>query len=783
MPGCKKSDRKTINILFDSPATSWYEAIPIGNGSIGGMVYGGINSDTIKINEETLWSGEPRNVQNYRAKPYLPKIRELLPEDKTNEAQKLINSVMLGPWDETYLPAGDLVLDMEEHNATNYRRKLDLNSGVVTIEYSSGGVDFKREVFASYPDKAIVMHISANKSGKISFTSSLASLLRNEVKIEGNQVILNGKAHSHSFHKRRSPYDESEIGVDLVKKYPEYEEGVGMMFQIRLMIKEKGGTTTVDKNSYIVKNADEAELILTVATSYNGFDKNPFTEGKDYDKICEGRIRKIDDVSYKKLKQNHIDDYSPLFSRVNLDLGTSPRDTLPIPERLKKYKEDGEDPGLTALYFHFGRYLLISSSRPGTQPANLQGIWSNSLTPSWSSNWTLNCNAQINYWPAEICNLSECHLPLIEMTKELSIDGAKTAKNLYGCRGWIAHHNTDIWRTTQPVGGTGMWAIYQVGSGWLCHHLWEHFEFTLDTNYLKEVYPVLKDAAIFYMDNLQRDKEDHLVTSPSISLECSYKKPDGTIGWACMGSSMDMQIIRDLFQNCREAATILRGDKDFITDLDKSLEQLLPIRISPTTGWIQPWKDDWVHYTDWGTPHGWGLYAGNQISPLETPEFADAFRKELATTRPWTYMTGGSWVAAISSKMAVRLGDGNMAQTAIDRHFKDAVLPNLTNEFGKSWQIDGNLGVTASIAEMLLQSHTGEVVLLPALPDKFPIGEVKGLSARGGFILDIKWENGKMKEVKVKSKYNNTCKLRYDKLVRSIYMKPGELIVLNGELK
>ncbi|MGI6572305.1 MAG: glycosyl hydrolase family 95 catalytic domain-containing protein [Fermentimonas sp.] len=786
--GCTSTSEGDIKVPFDSPASNWNEAIPIGNGSIGGMVYGGIKSDTIKINEETLWSGGPRDLQFPEAKKYLPKIRELLLEDKNNEAEKLIDSHWLGPYNEEYQQAGDLILNMDGNlGVTNYKRELDLSNGLVNITYSIGNVNYKREIFASHPDEAIIIRLSASRPGNISFSTSLTSALKHDVKVENNQVILNGRAMSNSSLHRKYAYYKSDEGTDLSVKYPEYEDGKGMFFQIRMLVRQKGGTSAGNNGSYTVSNADEVELILTAATSYNGFDKNPFTDGKDYAKICADRIKNAEAISYKKLKQAHIDDYTALFSRVSLNFGDNPRDTIPFPKRLELYKQDSDDVGLTALYFHFGRYLLISSSRPGGQAANLQGIWTNTLHPPWSSNWTLNHNAQINYWPAEVCNLSECHLPLIELTKELSIDGAKTAKNLYGCPGWIAHHNADIWRTTWPVWGTGMWAIYQIGSAWLCHHLWQHYEFTLNKEYLADVYQVMKDAAVFYMCNLQRDREGYLVTSPSISLEHTFKKPDGTVGWACMGSAEDMQAIRDLFQNCKAAATVLNTDEDFKNELDKYMEQLAPIKISPSTGRLQEWNDDWEPAGDpRQVSHGWGLHAGNQISPRTTPELADAYRKTLEHRTPWKYLAA-SWCGSTSAMNWVRLGDGNLAQEVFDLHFKTAVFPNLTSCFktyiGNYFQIDGNLGITASIAEMLLQSHLGEIEILPALPDKYPTGEVKGLRARGGFVVDIKWDEGKLVNVKVKSNNNNTCKLRYKNYEFSTDMKIGDFIILDNKLQ
>jgi len=761
-----KSKSTETDIWFNKPATTWNEAIPIGNGTLGGMVYGGIKSDTIKINEETLWSGGPRDLQNHKAIKYLPEIRQLLLDGKNKKAEKLINKTMLGEYNESYMPMGDLVINSNPRGkAENYRRQLDLEKGIVTTNYSINNIEYKKEVFASFPDKAIVVKISASKKGKLNFTTSLTSLLKHKLKVRGNQVILSGNAPKHAY-------------PDYLGKIPPvYEDGQGMRFQMNLLVRNKGGVVKHESDKLAVINADEVELILTAATSFNGFDKNPVTEGKDYKAICEKRIADLEKQDYKELKSRHIKDYSELYGRVSLNLGESAMDTLPINERIKNYKPD-KDPELTSLYFQFGRYLLISSSRPGkfAQPANLQGIWSRLLQPGWSANWTLNCNAEINYWGVEIANLSECHLPLIELTKELSVDGAKTAKNMYGAGGWIAHHNADIWRTTSPVGGSGLWAIYQVGSAWLCHHLWEHYEFTLDKEYLHEVYPVMKGAAQFYMDNLQRDEDGFLVTNPSESFENLYKKPDGTTGWACVGATQDMQIIRDLFQNCKLALAELNIDKEFDAKLDDYLSQLLPMRISPTTGRLQEWKDDWksANRNSGQVAHGWGLAVGNQISPRETPELAEAFTKTLEYRKPWETNECGSWTGSFSAKFWARLEDGQMLQTVFDKHFEQAIFPNLTSNFRGLWEIDGNLGIMSAIAEMLLQSHTGEIVLLPALPSKYPKGEVKGLRARNGFEVDIKWENNELVEAVIYSEHGEECKVRYKEKVITLNMKKGD---------
>lgn len=763
--------RNNQSIWFRQPADNWNEAIPIGNGALGGMVYGGILSDTIKINEETLWSGGPRNLQNYTAIDYLPQIRKLLLEDRTKEAEALIDSTMLGPNNECYLPMGDLIISqISDGETTNYKRGLNLNEGMVNVTYSMGEVSYKKEIFASFPDKAIIVKMSADSPGRLNISTSLISLLNNSVEIKDNRIILNGKAPKHAY-----PH---YVG----KKDPVYEDGYGMHFQMQLQVRNKGGQVTSEKDRLVIQNADEVELLFTATTSFNGFDKDPVTEGKECGQIGDRYMETLSKTDFSKLKARHVEDYKNLYERVRIDLGSTSKDSMPTDERIKSFRP-GTDPGLTALYYQFGRYLLISSSRPGkfAQPSNLQGIWSRSLQPAWSSNWTLNCNAQINYWPVETANLSELHLPLIELTKELSVDGEITARNMYGANGWIAHHNADIWRTTSPVGGSGLWAIYQVGSAWLCHHLWEHYEFTRDKEYLKEVYPIIKGAAQFYLDNLQRDEDGFLVTNPSESFENHFVKPDGTTGWACVGATQDMQVIRDLFQNCQQAITELETDQEFGVKLENHISQLLPMRVSPTTGRLQEWKDDWKASAPFSgqVAHGWGLAVGNQISPRRTPELAEAFTKTLTYRKPWEANNSGSWTGSFSAKFWARLGNGVMLQTVIDEHFKKALFPNLTSNFGGFWEIDGNLGITASIGEMLLQSQNGEIEVLPALPSFYPNGKVEGLKARGGFTVDMEWHGGILKQVRVHSQLGEKGVLRYGEQLREINIDKDTAVNFN----
>lgn len=762
-------------LYMDQPAASWYEATPIGNGRLGGMVYGGVTKDTIRTNDDTFWSGEPRDLQRPGAYKCLPEIRKLLLEEKNLEAQELIDKHMLGSWNQNYMPLADILLEWPgDGNVSGYRRELDLNRGVVTITYTQNGVNYKRELFASYPDQALVMNISADKENAVEFIAGLGSQINNQTKVEGDQIVINGQAPWHT--------DPNYTGVHP----PVYKEGKGMRFEGRLLVKQEGGTISAQDDKLHVKDAASATITFVAATSFNGFDKDPAVNGRDEKAICKKYLSSLETKKYPDLYKAHLADYSSLFGRVSIDLGESPESNLPINQRIKNYKPS-MDPALTALYFQFGRYLLISASRPGSQPANLQGIWNQDMQPAWSANWTINCNAEINYWPAEITNLSECHFPMFDMIRETSVDGARTAKNLYNSRGWIAHHNLDIWRTTWMVGGTGLYSLFQVGGAWLCQHIWEHYLFTLDKDFLHNHYDLLKSASIFYLDNLQTDRDGYLVTSPSESFENGYIKPNGEKGWACIGSAQDMQIIRALFENTMNAAEIL-NDGAFKEEVAKAYAKLPPMKISPRTGQLQEWNDDWEpsNPASGQVGHGWAFAVGSQITLRGTPELAQAFRKTIEYRRPGYSYNSGSWTGSFPAVYWARFEEPDSVQRVIDRHFDLALSPNLTCEFMKSWQIDGNLGITTAITEMLLQSHAGEISLLPALPAKYPTGSVAGLRARGGYKVDIFWKDGVLTKAVIKAdrtKKDKIIPVRYAGLVKSVKLAKGQTIVLNSSLE
>jgi alpha-L-fucosidase 2 len=527
-----------------------------------------------------------------------------------------------------------------------------------------------------------------------------------------------------------------------------------MRFETWLRPVPQGGRIRITNETLFAEGCDSVTLLLAAATSYNGPWKSPSQDGNDPGRICNGHLARLAGQPYGTLRRTHVADYQALFNRVTLDLGHAEAEALPTDERLKAY-QPGKDPSLAALYYQFGRYLLIASSRTGTQPANLQGIWNHEMRPPWSANWTLNCNAEINYWPVEAANLSECHLPLIELTKQVSVDGAHVARELYGVGGWVAHHNTDIWRQAGPVSGSACWAIFQVGSAWLCQHLWEHYAFSGDVGYLREVWPTLAGSARFYLDSMIEERSHGWkVTGPDTNFENAFRKENGETGCTCLGPTASMQMIRQLFHNCAEASRILGTNDALRTEIEQTLPLLPPMKVSPTTGELQEWLEDWQRTAECQVLSSWGAVCSTQITPQGTPDLARALRKIFDQAQWWKNGLVGSWQGAFQANTYVRLGDGDKAMEILDTHLMRVVNPNLTANFHEQseWQIDGNLGQTSAIGEMLLQSQTGEIQLLPALPASWPAGKVTGLRARGGFTVDIAWSANRVASYHISSK-------------------------------
>lgn len=735
---------------YDEPAQKWTEALPVGNGRLGAMVYGGIEQEIIQFNEETLWTGGPHDYANEGASQYLTKIRELLWEGKQDEAEALANQhFMSDPLRlKAYQPFGDLVLDMN-HSAVaqKYTRTLDIENAMVTTSYTVDGINYKREVIASFPDQLIAIHLTADQKNSLNFSFKLDS--------------------KHQLKSLTTDYDRQILDVKVME---------GEMEGNAILRVKTDGQVVPSYGTISIKNATWATLYLDAYTNFVNFQD----VSRPASRYIDRTFRKFEPLDFASVKQRHRQDYAALFDRFKMNLGETAASQLPTDERILSFWKEADDPQLLALYVQYSRYLMIASSRQGTQPANLQGIWNDKLKPSWDSKWTTNINCQMNYWPVELTNLPECHEPLFRLIEECAQTGATVAKVHYDAEGWVLHHNTDLWRAAAPVNASnhGIWVS---GGAWLCHHLWEHFLFTQDTAFLREKYPLIKGAALFFKDFLVEDpKAGFLVSTPSNSPE---------IGGLVAGPTMDHQIVRSLFDITIQATNLLNLDQELGEELAKKRAKIAPNQIGQQ-GQLQEWMQDIDNPKEKHRhiSHLWGLYPGKEINPLETPEFSKAAQKSLAFRGD----EGTGWSLAWKINFWARLLDGDHAFELIHmllspaetkgRNTRGGSYPNLFDAH-PPFQIDGNFGGAAGIIELLLQSHLGFISILPALPDSLPSGSIEGVCARGGFVLDFSWSGGKLTTLKVYSKAGKKCSLTYGDYKIDFATQKGGVYTLDPTLK
>lgn len=767
-----------LTLWYTQPADHFEESLVLGNGQMGASVFGGVASDKIYLNDLTLWSGEPVDpYMNPEAHTHVAAVREALRNEDYQAADSL-NKFIQGSFSQSYAPLGTYYLNVRHQGSyTDYRRELNLEDAVSTLSYKVDEVEFTRSYFVSYPDKVMAIKLTASEKGRINASLHFESLLKYQAKAENESWQISGYAPYHA-----EPSYRGDI-ADAVR----FDEDRGTRFATYARASHVGGKVTFTDHSIELIGCDEAVIYLTTATSFNGFDKNPVTEGKDHLALASEQLGEASRQSFDALKASHIQDYQRLFKRLELDLAATDTPDLPTDERLKRYTEGGTDRALEVLYMQYGRYLLISSSRTPKVPANLQGLWNPYMRPPWSSNYTLNINLEENYWLAETANLSELHEPLFGFMENLAQTGAITAKTFYGVGGWAACHNSDIWAMSNPVGDFGKgwpgWANWNMSGAWLCTHLWEHYRFTGEQDFLREqAWPLMRGAAQFCQEWMIKGPDGTLISSPSTSPENAYVADNGYSGATLYGATADLAMIRELFENTLAAAAVLGIQDKFTRQLARSLKRLHPYQVGKD-GSLQEWYHDWQdkdpqhrHQT-----HLYGLHPGHHITQASTPNLAEACRKALEIKGDES--TG--WSKGWRINLWARLQDGNrayalyrtlltyVAPSGLAFSQKGGTYPNLLDAH-PPFQIDGNFGGAAGVLEMLVQSSEEEIHLLPALPDAWPEGSIKGVCARGGLVLDLKWKAGQLAQVGIQARQAGEATLVFQGKRQLISLAKGE---------